>query len=97
MSIFAVEYVYGPEAEEARIEHRPKHREWLAELAAAEVVLASGAYADGAGALLIFRAESQEVVQELVAQDPITLGGGVTGLKISGWNPGIGKLSGYLG
>lgn len=97
MSIFAVEYVYGPEAEEARVEHRPRHREWLNALAEADVVLASGPYTDGAGALLIFRAESQEAVQDLVAQDPMTLGGGVTGLKISGWNPVIGKLSGYLG
>lgn len=97
MSIFAVEYVYGPEAEAARVEHRPKHREWLAVQAEADVVLASGPYVDGAGALLIFRAESQEAVHDLVAQDPMTIGGGVTGLKISGWNPVIGKLSGYLG
>lgn len=97
MSIFAVEYVYGPEAEAARTEHRPKHREWLAAQAEADVVLASGPYGDGAGALLIFRAESQEAVQDLISQDPMTAGGGVTGLKISAWSPVIGKLSGYLG
>lgn len=97
MSIFAVEYVYGPEAEAERVEHRPKHREWLAAQAEADVVLASGPYADGAGALLIFRAENEVAVQELVSQDPMTVGGGVTGLKISGWNPVIGKLSTYMG
>ncbi|WP_207344543.1 YciI family protein [Arthrobacter sp. E3] len=97
MSIFAVEYVYGPEAEAERVEHRPKHRLWLAEQAAADVVLASGPYADGAGALLIFRAENEAAVQDLVSQDPMTKGGGVTGLKISGWNPVIGKLSSYVG
>ncbi|MDJ0313674.1 YciI family protein [Arthrobacter sp. H35-D1] len=97
MSIFAVEYVYGPEAEAERVEHRPKHREWLAAQAEADVVLASGPYADGAGALLIFSAENEAAVQELVSQDPMTVGGGVTGLKISGWNPVIGKLSDYVG
>ncbi|MET4002588.1 MULTISPECIES: YciI family protein [Arthrobacter] len=97
MSIFAVEYIYGPEAEAARVEHRPQHREWLAAQAEADVVLASGPYGDGAGALLIFRAENQGAVQDLVAQDPMTIGGGVTGLKISAWNPVIGKLSSYVG
>ncbi len=97
MSIFAVEYVYGPEAEEARVEHRPKHREWLTALAEAEVVLASGPYADGAGALLLISAADEAAVHELISQDPMTIGGGVTGLKISGWNPVIGQLSRYLG
>ncbi|MFQ4148499.1 YciI family protein [Arthrobacter sp. LAPM80] len=97
MSIFAVEYVYGPEAEAARIEHRPKHREWLAALAQEEVLLASGPYADGAGALLIFRAEDEAAVRGLVAQDPMTVGGGVTGLRVSGWSPVTGQLSRYVG
>lgn len=97
MSIFAVEYVYGPEAEAARVEHRPKHREWLAAQAQQEVLLASGPYADGAGALLIFRAEDEAAVQDLVSQDPMTMGGGVTGLKISGWAPVIGQFSHYVG
>lgn len=97
MSIFAVEYVYGPEAEAARTEHRPAHREWLAAQAEAEILLASGPYLDGAGALLIFRGEDEAAVQALVAQDPMTIGGGVTGMKISGWNPVIGQFSHYTG
>ncbi|MEO6530032.1 MAG: YciI family protein [Specibacter sp.] len=96
MSIFAVEYVYGVEAEAARVEHRPAHRQWLAGQAEAEVVLASGPYADGAGALLIFRAADEACLRELLAQDPMCSGGGVTGLKISAWNPVIGQLSGYV-
>ncbi|POH72695.1 YciI family protein [Arthrobacter glacialis] len=96
MSIFAVEYVYGPEAEDGRVEHRPAHRQWLAGQAEAEVVLASGPYVDGAGALLIFRAADEASLRELVAQDPMCSGGGVTGLKISAWNPVIGQLSGYV-
>lgn len=96
MSIFAVEYVYGPESEAARVEHRPAHRQWLAVQAEAEVVLASGPYVDGAGALLIFRASDEASLQALLAQDPMCSGGGVTGLKISAWNPIIGQLSGYV-
>ncbi|MGO4385247.1 YciI family protein [Specibacter sp. RAF43] len=96
MSIFAVEYVYGPEAEAERVEHRPKHREWLAAQAAAEVVLASGPYGDGAGSLLIFRAADEAALAELLKQDPMSIGGGVTGLKISEWKPVIGQLSSYM-
>ncbi|MCQ9163505.1 MULTISPECIES: YciI family protein [unclassified Arthrobacter] len=96
MTIFAVEYIYGPEAEEARTEHRPKHREWLAAQAEAEVVLASGPYADGAGALLIFNAADEPSLHEILKQDPMSAGGGVTGLKVSEWKPVIGQLSEYL-
>ena len=96
MSIFAVEYVYGPEAEAERIEHRPKHREWLAAQAEADVVLASGPYGDGAGALLIFQAADEATLHEILKQDPINRGGGVTGLKVSAWNPVIGQFSKYM-
>ncbi|ALE05306.1 hypothetical protein AL755_07200 [Arthrobacter sp. ERGS1:01] len=96
MSIFAVEYVYGPEAEDARTEHRPMHREWLAAQAEAEVVLASGPYGDGAGALLIFQAADEATLHGILKQDPMSVGGGVTGLKISEWKPVIGQFSKYL-
>lgn len=96
MSIFTVEYVYGPELEEARVEHRPMHRQWLAELAEAEVLLASGPYSDGAGALLIFQAADEATLLELLKQDPISIGGGVTGLKVSEWKPVIGQFSKYM-
>ncbi|WP_104091408.1 YciI family protein [Arthrobacter sp. GMC3] len=96
MSIFAVEYVYGPEAEAERTEHRPKHREWLAEQAQADVVLASGPYGDGAGALLIFQATDEATLYEILKQDPMSRGGGVTGLKVSEWKPVIGQFSKYM-
>ena len=96
MSIFAVEYVYGPEAEAQRAEHRPRHRVWLQELADDGVLVASGPYLDGAGALLIFQAESETALQEILKQDPISVGGGVAGLKISAWNPVIGELRKYM-
>jgi len=96
MSIFAVEYVYGPEAEAQRTEHRPAHREWLALQAQADVVLASGPFGDGAGALLIFRAADEATLHEILKQDPMSSGGGVTGLKVSEWRPVIGQFSKYM-
>lgn len=96
MTIFAVEYVYGPEAEAARVEHRPNHREWLAAQAEAEVMLASGPYGDGAGALLIFKAADEPALHELLKKDPMSIGGGITGLKISEWKPVIGQLAKYM-
>jgi uncharacterized protein len=93
MSIFAVEYVYGPEGAQARDEHRPLHRAWLMSLAEAGTVLASGPFADGAGALLIFQAEDEAALQQLLTQDPFNAVGGISGLKISGWSPVIGMMS----
>lgn len=96
MTIFAVEYVYGAEAEEARTTHRPAHREWLTGKAEESILLASGPYADGAGALLIFKTQNEEALREILAQDPMSVGGGVTGLRISEWTPLIGEFKHHI-
>lgn len=96
MTIFAVRYEYGSEAEAARTEHRPKHREWLLAQAEAGVVVASGPFVDGSGALLIFQGDDEAAVREILAHDPMTIGGGVTGMTILEWNPLIGQLSSLM-
>ncbi|MCC3283924.1 MULTISPECIES: YciI family protein [Arthrobacter] len=93
MSIFAVEYVYDAESAELRAQHRPAHREWLAALVEEGRVLASGPFADGAGALLIFTAESEEDLNNLLKQDPLAAGGGISGLKTTEWQPVTGAFS----
>jgi uncharacterized protein YciI len=93
MSVYAVEYVYAPEEAAVRDEHRPAHRAWLANLVESGNVLTSGPFADGAGALLIFQAEDQAALNQLLAQDPFSIAGGIAGAKITEWSPVIGHLA----
>ncbi|WP_125611074.1 YciI family protein [Specibacter cremeus] len=93
MSVFAVEYVYGADGAAARDAHRPAHRAWLSSLLESGQLLASGPFADGAGALLIFQEADQGALAELLKADPMNNDGGISGLKITEWNPVTGHLA----
>ncbi len=95
MSVFAVEYVYAAESTAARDEHRPAHREWLNGLVQQGKVLASGPFADNAGALLLFVAEGETELNDLLKQDPFALAGTISAVKTTQWNPVIGVLAEY--
>ena len=92
MSIFAVEYVYNPDHDDLRTEHRPAHRQWLEGLVEQGVVLASGPFTDGSGALLLFSAEDEAALNGVVSQDPFALAGAISAVKTIGWNPVIGAF-----
>lgn len=96
MLIFAVEYVYDAESAAGRDEHRPAHRQWLAGLAEDGRVLATGPFADGAGALLIFTAEDEAALNDLLRQDPFAVNGLISGLKVTEWQPIIGAFAHLL-
>lgn len=87
---FAVNYLYGPAEEQAR--HRPEHRAYLSELVDRGLLLASGPFTDQEepGALLVFRAESAEEVEELTRGDPMHRHGVVREHRIRPWNPVLG-------
>ncbi|WP_427016951.1 YciI family protein [Pseudarthrobacter sp. P1] len=93
MSVYAVEYVYAPEEAQIRDDHRPAHRAWLSALVESGNVLASGPFGDGAGALLIFQAEDESTLNQILSQDPFSIAGGIAGAKITEWNPVIGHLA----
>lgn len=93
MSVFAVEYVYGAESAADRDEHRPAHREWLNELVSQGTVLASGPFGDNAGALLIFVADSEAELNDLLKQDPFAAAGVISAVKTTQWNPVIGVFA----
>ena len=93
MSIFAVEYVYDAGSAELRNEHRPAHREWLQQLADQGRVLSAGAFADGAGALLLVVAEDEAGLHELLKQDPFAVAGAISGMKTTAWKPAIGAFA----
>ncbi len=92
MSIFAVEYVYNPDHDDLRAEHRPAHRQWLESLVQQGRVLASGPFADGSGALLVFAAETEADLNQLVSEDPFARVGAISAVKSTGWNPVIGAF-----
>lgn len=92
MTYFAATYTYGvPESDLAT--RRTAHREYLAGLS--ELVLC-GPWDDGAGALLIFRAESAVAVEALLDADPFVEAGYVAERAVHAWNPILGPLAGQL-
>jgi uncharacterized protein YciI len=95
MTVFAVEYVYAADSDEARNEFRPAHREWLGALAEDVTLLASGPYGDGAGALLLFKAADEAQLNETLKQDPFAAAGVIAGIRTTEWNPIIGLLAAH--
>ncbi|WP_026819727.1 YciI family protein [Arthrobacter castelli] len=95
MGVFAVEYVYDAETAAARDEHRPAHRQWLQGHIDTGMALASGPYGDGAGALLVFKADSEAALLEELKQDPYNRAALVSGMRVKEWNPILGVLSDY--
>src|ERR1044071_3837156 len=93
MTVFAVEYVYDAESSDARNASRPAHREWTAGLAREGMLLASGPYTDGAGALLIFKAADEKALNELLNQDPFAAAGAISGTRTTVWAPLTGLLA----
>ena len=85
MAIFAVLTTYDDREERDRV--RPSHRAFLQEQLDRGALISGGPFADDSGALLLFEAESEEALQEIVDQDPYTQNEGCLGsLTIREWN-----------
>ena len=90
MGVFAVHYRYADDPE-ALAEHRPAHRQFLRDLLERDVVLAAGAYPDGErGALLVFRADSEQNVARLLEADPYRAHDLIHGCEIRRWTQAMG-------
>jgi uncharacterized protein YciI len=92
MAIFAVQYVYTPDADHVNA-IRPMHREWLQMLLDQGVLLASGPMVDYPAALLIFKAASQEEMAGLLDQDPFDIAGVIVEREVREWNPVFGPFN----
>ena len=94
MATFAVVYEYGPDTE-TRMNARPEHRAWQKRLNEAGVLLASGPLesVDQPGGLLIFRADDQANVEDLLAQDPYAEIGVIASTQVRPWNPVFGPVA----
>lgn len=93
MTVFAVEYVYAADSTAALDEHRSAHRAWLAGLADDGLLLTSGPYGDGAGALLIFKVQDETQLNDLLKRDPFAAAGTIAGIRTTEWKPVIGVLA----
>ena len=65
---------------------RPAHREYLGALREQGKLVASGPFADGSGALIVYEAESQEAAEELLQNDPFNRAGVFVAWVIRPWN-----------
>lgn len=91
MAYFAVHYTYSSDTDELdRI--RPEHRAFLGSL---EQLVASGPYVgtQPGRALLLFRADSAEDVEQLLDGDPFRKAGLVADREVFPWNPVIGVFA----
>ena len=69
----------------ARLELRPRHRELLAEMHEAGLLVAAGPYADQSGALLLFASDDVAEVKTALARDPYYQAPGVQIVTIQPW------------
>jgi uncharacterized protein YciI len=87
MAWFFVEIRY---VQEKYAEVRPRHREFLAKLAAAGTVAVAGPLADGSGGVTLYQAEDEAALQEIIDQDPYHLEGAIAERTVRGFKPTIG-------
>lgn len=92
MSYFAVQYTYTDDADALNTQ-RPHHRAYLSTLVGGPLV-ASGPYVDSdlPGALLIFRADSADEVEQLLNLDPFWTEHLIAERSVEEWNPVLGSL-----
>ncbi len=93
MALFAVAITFVDD-EERRLKVRPTHREYLQTLLDAGKLHESGPYTDDSGALLIYDAENEAEVKEILANDPYTAGGVIGDTTIKEWNVVFSRMKG---
>jgi uncharacterized protein len=72
---------------EKRLQVRPAHRAFLAERLAERKLVTAGPWADDSGALLIFEADSEAEVRELLAADPYQIADVYDEVSLREWQP----------
>ncbi|GIW05641.1 MAG: hypothetical protein KatS3mg060_0446 [Dehalococcoidia bacterium] len=91
MKLYAAILTYVPDIAEKRVPHRPAHLAYLEELRAQGKVVMAGAWADPLdGALIIYRAETRDEVDEMMDNDPYCRAGLWTGRTVREWNVVVG-------
>ena len=73
------------EKPELNQQYRQAHLDFLADLDEKGYIFARGAFADGAGGLVIYQAEDKAEAKQLAEQDPYLING-VRSLELHEWN-----------
>ncbi len=76
---------YSPDVERVQTV-RPTHRAYLSTLKDEGKLFASGPFADGSGALIIYEADSPEEAEQLLLNDPFNEAGVFLAWRIRPWN-----------
>jgi uncharacterized protein YciI len=84
MAYYVLEYTYGDMDARARV--RPRHLDYLTGLNAEGKVVMAGPVGDGAGAMVVYQAASEEEARRLVAEDPYTSEGVAVDASLRPWN-----------
>lgn len=93
MPTFLVEYTFTPSTASKRDDTRPAHRAWLSDLLDKGDLLASGPYTDGLGALLIFRAASEDALNAILSKDPYVPVAAIDATTVTQWTPVFGPIT----
>lgn len=95
MEYYAVNYHYDPTTVAEQDALRPEHRAYLGSLVQAGTLIASGPLvgASSPQALLIFRAESEQQVRDLLADDPFQKENHVAEWSVTEWLPVLGVFA----
>ncbi len=84
MAYYVLEYTYGDMETRSRV--RPRHLEYMTGLNAEGKVVMAGPVGDGAGAMVVYEAPSEDEVRRLVDEDPYTLEGVAVETSLREWN-----------
>lgn len=84
MAYYVLEYTYGDMETRARV--RPRHLEYMTGLNVEGKVVMAGPVGDGAGAMVVYEAPSEDEVRRLIDEDPYTLEGVAVEHSLREWN-----------
>lgn len=84
MAYYVLEYTYGDLEARARV--RPRHLEYITGLNADGKVVMAGPVGDGAGAMVLYEAPSEDEVRRLIEEDPYTIEGVTVETSVREWN-----------
>ncbi|HWD04683.1 MAG TPA: YciI family protein [Amycolatopsis sp.] len=69
---------------------RPRHREWLNQRSAEGSVVVAGPFADDSGGLVLWQAEDETALKQVIDQDPYQLEGVIAERTVREYKPVIG-------
>lgn len=93
MSVFAFHYMYDAANAATMDELRPLHRGYLSEGVTQGVVLSSGPFTDGTGALIVVKADTEEEALAFMNEDPFYQNGMVVDRSCREWKPVMGAFT----